>query len=111
MTLTTPRIAALVGAGILLLGLIVGLLPASAYGVNCGSAFAPSDEANVVDFADTLSGRLPRTGDLGGVGAACEDKRSDRLLIAVIIIGAGTLTTTVGLLSMASPSRGAARRE
>jgi hypothetical protein len=87
----TPRtrLVALAAAGVLALGLAVGFLPLSAYGVTCGSAFVDSAEPFRADLRDTLGGAGLRTGVVGGISAACHDRRAAWRNVAVLVLAAG----------------------
>ena len=69
------RVLALVSVALLLVGALLGLLPMSVSGMNCGSAFvAPDDSTTMSD--------------------ACVDARSGRLTPALILLvlgGVGTI--------------------
>lgn len=100
------RLLALAAAALFLVGLLVGLMPVSSYGVDCGSAFVPnSHEAGSADFYDTLGGNSPRTGSLGGVSYACAESRSARQVVAVVF-----LVASAGAGLAAGVTRGAASR-
>lgn len=104
MTTTTRTRLLIVAAGTaLLIGLLAGVAPISAHGVSCGSAFVASDGADIADLRDTFSGGRLRTGQIGGVAAACDDRRSARQLPAVAL-----LVLAGGLGVGAMVSRGAA---
>ena len=73
----------------LAVGLLVGLMPLSAQGVSCGSAFRGSNAASVSDLTGSLGGGAA-FGTIGA-SASCDDKRSTVRLFAVplMVIGLG----------------------
>lgn len=77
----------IVGAGVLLVGLVIGLVPLSAEGANCGSALRASDDAFVSDLVGTMSGGFGTE----GAAAACDSLRSIVRIpvIALMLIGGG----------------------
>lgn len=103
------RLMAWIGAAILAVGLLVGFMPTSAIGVNCGSVFVASRDAAVADFSDTLLGSQPRTGMLGGVSAACDDKRGDRRTLVTVILAVGAMALIAAYVLSEQARRGAAR--
>jgi hypothetical protein len=114
MTTTTPtvsahqlafRLLAVLAVVLIAAAGLIGFLPTSAYGVNCGSAFAPSRDADVADISDTFAGYAPRTGTVGGVADACSDGHSTRRTFAIVV-----LVAAAGASVAAGVSRGAATR-
>lgn len=69
-------VTALAGGGLLILGLVIGLIPLSAAGSTCGSAFSGANQHSLA---------------FNGALAACESLRSAVRLaaIAVMLIGGG----------------------
>ena len=79
------RLAATIGAALLLVGLVVGLMPVSRGGVSCGSAYHASGDANVSDLASTLGG-----GAVTNTADDCDSLRSIlRIPSVVLLLGGG----------------------
>ncbi|GAB3404445.1 hypothetical protein [Flindersiella endophytica] len=98
-----------IGAVLLFVGLLVGLIPVSAEGVNCGSAFAESRDPAVADLASTLSGMGPVTNTEG----ACESLRSVVRIPAIALIMLGAIGTIAGVsmyMSATAPAAAARAR-
>lgn len=84
--MSTSRVVALVGGVLLAAGLLLGFLPISASGGNCGSAFAPSQSAAVDDLVYLMQGlRSP------GREAACDEAVSARRAPALAVGTPGLL--------------------
>jgi hypothetical protein len=84
--MSARRVVMLLGGVMLLAGLVLGLVPLSAGGVSCGSAFEASDDAEVADlggsYPDVLEGRSPHED-------ACDDRRSifQPIALTLLIVG------------------------
>lgn len=86
------RVLALVSVALLLVGTLLGLLPTSVGGVNCGSAFVSSDDAGVKDFSDAINADRSGVfldGSLTTTADACAGARSGRLTPAIILLVLG----------------------
>lgn len=81
-------------------GLIIGLFPLTYEGVKCGRAFFGTGDANVADFAATLSGSVIPIGDYAN---GCEAVRHSVLLPAVVVLVVGLALLVWGSVSMPAP--------
>lgn len=110
LTPMSKRVVLLTGLAFVVLGLALGLAPRTASGVSCGSAFAPSDKAEVADataaiLADNGGGPY-RDRDLAG---RCQDTRTAMRFPAIALLVIGGLTTagvTVKHLQDRDPTSG-----
>ena len=78
------------GAAMLLIGLLLGLLPLTADGVDCGSGFYASEDAFLSDLTDSLAGKQ------GTAIATCDAERGTRQLIAGTLIVLGCISLAAG---------------
>jgi disulfide bond formation protein DsbB len=85
------KVLALIGAVMLVAGLIVGFIPVSSGGSGCGSAFAASSDAHVSDLVNAMSGRE------SSIREQCESLHSILAIPAWILLGIGALLLVVSL--------------
>lgn len=86
------RLVLLVGSVLLGVGLLLGFMPVTAEGFDCGSGFSASEKTGAEDYFRILSGTGRPT-----LSASCEDARSGRRSVAlslaipggVLLLGAG----------------------
>jgi hypothetical protein len=94
------RVLFVVGLGLLAGGVLLGFLPRSAGGVDCGSAFRSSDAAAVADYGRAID--ADRTGDdldsLSPSADRCSDARSTTRGPAVVLITLGAAGVAAGLV-------------
>lgn len=86
---------ALLGGLAFVAGLTLGLAPMQVEGVSCGSAFAPSRDANVADFRSTLVGGFGP----GNIGARCDDRRVERKPFAMVLFIGGLVVGAAGVIT------------
>lgn len=67
-------------------GLILGLVPMSQSGANCGSAFIASTDATVADYTNVLTGQ-----GMSDIAGQCSDALSSRRGIALAVTIPGAL--------------------
>jgi len=92
MTIKLHTLLLALGALIFGVGLILGLAPMSQSGAGCGSAFSPSNDAQVFDYTTVLSGHA--SSDAVG---QCKDALSSQRGIALALIIPGALLALGGL--------------
>lgn len=85
------RVIALVGGVLLVAGLLLGFMPVRAGGVDCGSAFAPSNQGLAEDYFEALSG-LPDSDHNGD----CKDATSGRMTVSLVLAIPGALLLIAG---------------
>jgi hypothetical protein len=85
----SPKTIFVIAAILLGVGALVGFIPVTSQGVNCGSALVESSAARVADYANAFGGRLT------GHAASCKDLRSILRIPAIILLVGGG----IGLLS------------
>jgi hypothetical protein len=99
----TPRLFALAAAAVafatISVGLLVGLTPVRAFGVECGSALSPqASDAHEADLFDSMTGD-ERGGTLGGVAGGCSEQIDTRRPLAISLLfvgGAAVLAAFLG---------------
>lgn len=107
----TARILIVAGLALFAAGLVLGFLPKTAAGVNCGSAFHASTDAQVADFGATLTGSFA-VPPLGGYAAACADARSGAKAPAVgLLVVGGVLAAAGGVAALPSTGHRVRRTE
>jgi hypothetical protein len=81
------RVLLIAGLCLLAGGVLLGFLPVSSSGVNCGSAFVASDDPFVTELRKLLGGFGPD----GDVQAACDSLRQTMRISALVllVVGAG----------------------
>jgi hypothetical protein len=88
----SAKVLATVGAVLLVAGFLVGFIPVSSGGVNCGSAFAASDEADIADMVNAMNGQV------SGIAAQCESLRSIVAIPSWVLLGIGALLLLLSLV-------------
>lgn len=104
MSKSTKQVLGLIGAALFVAGLIIGLVPVSSSGTNCGSVFVASDDAEVHDVVDAMRG-----GDgfrIGGVAGACDDQRALIRVPTIALMVVGGALALVGFGSLAKTPYG-----
>jgi hypothetical protein len=86
------KVLALIGAVMLVAGLIVGFIPVSSGGSGCGSAFAASSDAHVSDLVNAMSGRE------SSIREQCDSLRSIIAIPAWVLLGLGGLMLMLSLV-------------
>ncbi|WP_157253216.1 hypothetical protein [Nonomuraea typhae] len=97
--MTTFKKLMIVAVVLLGVGAIVGFVPVSSQGVNCGSAFVESRDARVNDLTNallsengqSLSGRV-------NAAAGCSDLRNLLRIPGFILVGAGVVAFFAGVI-------------
>jgi hypothetical protein len=97
MTIKLNALLLTLGALLFGVGLILGLAPMSQSGANCGSAFSPSNDAVVSDYADALSGF-----GVHDAAGQCRDALSGRRGISLALVIPGVLLALGGGVVTAS---------
>ncbi|MFI6296863.1 hypothetical protein ACIBEJ_35100 [Nonomuraea sp. NPDC050790] len=97
MTFKTMMIIAAVLLGV---GAIVGFIPVSSQGVNCGSAFVASRDARVNDLTNALlqDGGQSLVGRVNAE-AGCSDLRSILRIPGFILVGGGVVMFFAGVIT------------
>lgn len=91
----TARAYTAVAALLLLVtGLTLGLVPHTAAGGSCGSAFQPSGSAAISDLI----------GNTAGAAVACDDVLDGARQIAVILLGLGAAALLVAIIAGRRPT-------
>ncbi|MEV8638090.1 hypothetical protein AB0395_41205 [Streptosporangium sp. NPDC051023] len=89
----TAKALAIVAAVIIGAGALVGLIPVTSEGVNCGSAFVKSNDALVSDLTQSMSGKSTDT------VSACTDLRSlIRIPALVLLLGGMVALAGAGIV-------------
>jgi len=104
MTIKLNALLLTLGALFFGVGLILGLAPMSQGGANCGSAFSPSNDALVSDYADILGGQI--ASDASG---QCKDALSSRRGISLALVIPGALLALSGAMVTAAGGTGQAK--
>jgi len=92
MTIKLNALLLTLGALLFGVGLILGLAPMSQGGANCGSAFSPSNDAQVSDFTDALSGF-----GVHDAAGQCRDALSGRRGVSLALVIPGALLALGGM--------------
>lgn len=97
VTIKLNALLLILGGTLFGVGLILGLVPMSQSGANCGSAFIASTDATVADYTNVLTGQ-----GMSDIAGQCSDALSGRrgLALAVTIPGA-VLLIGGGVMKMA----------
>lgn len=96
----TSRALLAIGTILLAAGLVVGLSGATAHGTSCGSAFAPSDHASVMDYANAYGGVST---DLAG---QCADTLSGRRTVSLALLVSGVIAlAAAGAIAIGTRAR------
>ncbi|MER7505281.1 hypothetical protein AB0L05_17215 [Nonomuraea pusilla] len=102
----SPKPLVIVALALIGAGLLVGFIPVSSQGVNCGSAFAASKDARIADFTHAISAdsRGVSLESLSPVEYACTDLRGVVRMPALVLLFAGVaLLGTAGVVSARRP--------
>ena len=94
MSRSAARVLLVIGLALLGSGLLVGVLPIKGHGVTCGGGFWSSDSASVSDLTSSFSG------EDGGAGDACADRRSTLRIVSTPLLLSGALLGAAGWLSV-----------
>lgn len=94
------KILGLIGGLLILVALVIGFIPVSSQGANCGSAFVKSDDAFVSDLVGTMAGGY---GTVNAEGA-CDGLRSIILIpVAALLVIGGALGAVAMVLASRVP--------
>lgn len=106
MSYDTGRIVAGFGAVLFLLGLLLGFVPQSAGGVNCGSPFVGSQDAYGADLDDALQADAEGLNleDIGEHQAACDDRLGMWRTVTWLLIGAGVGVWVLSIVIRPAPA-------
>ncbi|GAB3456095.1 hypothetical protein GCM10027570_37290 [Streptomonospora sediminis] len=97
--MTTRNVLLTVGSCLLLAAAVGGLVPLSAEGSSCGSAFFATNDAAVDDWTAVL------TGGSASAEAACDSLRSVVLIPLVVLAALGTVLFLAGWTLPRTPQR------
>lgn len=98
--MSAQKVLGLICGLMLAAGLVAGFVPVSSQGANCGSAFHKSDDADVSDLTNTMTG-------YGSTSAAdsCDSLRSVVRIPALALIGVGLVLGLAALVVAEGVSR------